>query len=259
MEALYLGSGSDAAFAIYHPAAAGAEPSTAVVIAPPWGWDDVSSYRTRRTWAEQLAAAGHPTLRLDLPGTGDSAGSAADPGRIDAGAAAIASAATWLRARSSSRVAVLGLGFGGMLAAKAVATGAPIDELVLWAVPARGRGLVRQFRAFAGLQGSRYSLDGEPEPSVLPEGWLEVNGFVLSADTIAALDAIELTGLPVSGLQRVLLLEQDGIEVDEAVAAHFRAARADVTVRPGPGWGAMTFHPERPALPTDVLETVGSW
>ena len=259
VEALYLGSGSDAAFAIYHPAASATRLSTAVVIAPPWGWDDVSSYRTRRTWAEQLAAAGHPTLRIDLPGTGDSGGSAAEPGRIDAGASALASAATWLRATSGSRVAVLGLGFGGMLAAKAVAAGAPIDELILWAVPARGRGLVRQFRAFAGLQGSRYSLDGEPEPSVLPDGWLEVNGFVLSADTIAALDAIELTALAASGLQRVLLLDQDGIEVDQAVAAHFQAAGADVTLRPGPGWGAMTFHPERPAVPTDVLHTVGAW
>jgi alpha/beta superfamily hydrolase len=257
---VYLGSGVDAAFGMVHAPAGDRASSTAVVIAPPWGWDDVSSYRTRRTWADELAQAGHPTLRLDLPGTGDSGGSAAEPGRIAAGAAAISAAATWLRASSgATRVAVLGLGFGGIVAAKAVAAGAPIDDLVLWAVPARGRGMVRQLRAFAGLQGSRYSLSGEPEPSVLPEGWLEVNGFVLSADSIAELESIEMTALPASGLQRVLLLDQDGIAVDEAVAQHLRDAGAEVTVRPGPGWGAMTFHPERPAVPTEVLVTVRGW
>jgi alpha/beta superfamily hydrolase len=258
--AVYLGSGVDAAFGMFQAQVGHASESTAVLIAPPWGWDDVSSYRTRRTWAEDLAAAGHPVLRLDLPGTGDSGGTGAEPGRIDAGAAAIAAGAAWLRATSgATRVAVLGLGFGGMVAAKAVAAGAPIDDLMLWAVPARGRGLVRQFKAFAGLQGSRYSLTGEPEPSVLPDGWLEVNGFVLSADTIAALESIELTALPVTGLQRVLLLDQDGIAVDDAVVEHLQTAGADVTLRPGPGWGAMTFHPERPAVPTEVLDTVRGW
>jgi alpha/beta superfamily hydrolase len=257
---LYLGSGADAAFAMYHPVGDGASSTTAVVLAPPWGWDDVSSYRSRRSWAEDLAAAGHPTLRLDFPGTGDAGGSAADRGRLDAAAASIAAAVGWLRATSGrERVAVIGLGFGGVVAAKALAAGAAIDDLVLWAVPPRGKGVVRQLRAFAGLQGSRYSLSGEPEPSVLPEGWLEVNGFVLSAESITSLESVVLVDLPATGLQRALLLDQDGIPVDDAVAAHLEAAGAAVTRAPGPGWGAFTFHPERPALPEAVLSTVREW
>ena len=227
---IYLGTGVDAAFAMYHAVADGVVPGVAVLIAPPWGWDDVSSYRTRRTWADDLAEAGHPTLRIDLPGTGDSGGTASDPDRIEA-------APTRSRPASrgsapppaSERVAVLGLGFGGIVAASSLASGASIDDLVLWAVPARGRGLVRQLRAFAGLQGSRYSLSGEPEPSVLPDGWLEVNGFVLSAETITALEAIELTALPAHGLGRVLLLDQDGIAVDPKIVEHFTEAGAEVT------------------------------
>jgi alpha-beta hydrolase superfamily lysophospholipase len=257
---IYLGTGVDAAFGMYHAVADGVPPGVAVLIAPPWGWDDVSSYRTRRTWADDLAGAGHPTLRIDLPGTGDSGGTASDPDRVKAGTQAIADAVTWLRATSGSeRVAVLGLGFGGILAASSLASGASMDDLILWAVPARGRGVVRQLRAFAGLQGSRYSLTGEPEPSVLPDGWLEVNGFTLSAETIAALEAIELTALPAQGVGRVLLLDQDGIPVDPKVVEHFTQAGAEVTVRPGPGWGAMTFHPERPSVPLEVLATVRGW
>ena len=46
----------------------------------------------------------------------------------------------WLRAASrSSRVAVIGIGLGGLLAIEATRSGAPIDDLVLWAVPAGGR------------------------------------------------------------------------------------------------------------------------
>jgi alpha/beta superfamily hydrolase len=257
---IYLGSGADAAFGMFHAPPDGSLATTAVLIAPPWGWDDVSSYRSRRTWAADLAEAGHPTLRIDLPGTGDSGGSAADPDRIDAAAHAITAGATWLRASSGSeRVAVIGLGFGGIVAARALAADAPIDDLVLWAVPARGRGLVRQLRAFAGLQGSRYSLTGEQEPSVLPDGWLEVNGFVLSLETIATLEAMTLTDLPLRGLQRALLLDQDGIPVDLTLAQHLAEAGAEVTLRPGPGWGAMTFHPERPSVPAEVLATVRTW
>jgi alpha-beta hydrolase superfamily lysophospholipase len=258
--AIYLGTNLDAAFAMFHEPADGSRAATAVLLAPPWGWDDVSSYRSRRTWAEDLATAGHPTLRIDLPGTGDGGGSATDGGRIDAATAAIASGVALLRTSSGcERVAVIGLGFGGMIAARALASEAPIDDLVLWAVPARGRSLVRQLRAFAGLQGTRYSLTGQPEPSVLPDGWLEVNGFVLSPETIASLESITLSDLAARGLQRALLLDQDGIPVDGAIAAHLAAAGAEVTLRPGPGWGAMTFHPERPSVPVEVFATVRHW
>ena len=57
----------------------------------------------------------------------------------------------------------------------------------------------------------------------------------------------------------MLLLDQDGIALDPKVIAHFTEAGADVTVRPGPGWGAMTFHPERPSVPREVMATVRGW
>ena len=257
---IYLGSGPDAAFGMYHDAPDGVRAATAVLLTPPWGWDDVSSYRARRTWADDLAAAGHPTLRIDLPGTGDSGGSALDGARIDAAVSAVSKAVAWLRSSSGcERVAVIGLGLGGLVTARALDAGAAIDDLVLWAVPARGRALVRQLRAFAGLQGSRYSLTGEPEPPVLPDGWLEVNGFVLSADTIAAIESIVLADVSARGLARALLLDQDGIPTDPAVTARLTADGVDVTLRPGPGWGAMTFHPERPSVPGEVLATVRTW
>jgi pimeloyl-ACP methyl ester carboxylesterase len=245
--------------AFFHPAAEGAK-QTAVLLCSPWGWDDVASYRARRSWAERMAASGHPVLRFDFPGTGDSGGSFEDPGRVEAAAGAVAAAAAWLRAETGcSRVAAIGLGLGGLLAAKGIADGAGIDDLVLWGVPDRGQSYVRQERAFSQLQTSRYSLTGEPEPNVLPPGWMEAGGFVLSAETIAALSEIDLGTVATGRLGRALLLDRDGIAIDARVGEHLAAAGVEVTHGKGHGWAAMCFHPERYRVPVQVIGEVTTW
>ena len=52
----------------------GIEREIAVLFCAPFGWEDMGSYPVRAVWAQRLAAAGHPVLRFDLPGTGQSAG-----------------------------------------------------------------------------------------------------------------------------------------------------------------------------------------
>ena len=255
----YLGTAPDPTFAFFHPSAQ--EPvSTAVILCSPFGWDDVASYRARRSWAEQLAASGHPTMRFDYPGSGDSGGSPGDPGRVEAAASALGAAAAWLRAETGcSRVAAIGLGLGGLLAAQGIAEGAGIDDLVLWAAPDRGQSFVRQERAFSQMQTSRYSLAGEPEPEVLPSGWMEAGGFVLSAETIAALSRIDLRSFRTGSLSRVLLLDRDGIDIDPRVGEHLGQAGIEVTSGKGDGWAAMCFHPERYQLPVRVIAAVSEW
>jgi pimeloyl-ACP methyl ester carboxylesterase len=257
---LYLDLPSGPVFAVYHAPSADAAPATAVLLCPPWGWNDVTSYRARRAWAEHLADGGHPTLRFDFPGTGDSAGVPADPGRLAAWTEATAAAAAWLRdSTGGRRVAAIGMGLGGLVAVKAISEDASIDEFVAWNTPGNGRAFVRAERAFAGLQASRYSLTGEPEPSLLPEGWMEVNGFTLSAETVADLEALTLAGLSTGGLQRALLLDHDGIPVDAGLRRHLEDAVVDVTTASGAGWGAMTFHPERFDPPLAVFAAVDAW
>jgi alpha-beta hydrolase superfamily lysophospholipase len=257
---LYLDLASGPVFAVYHAPSADAPPSAAVLICPPWGWNDVTSYRARRAWAEHLADLGHPTLRFDLPGTGDSGGVPADADRLAAWTAATAGAAAWLRDATGGRqIAAIGMGLGGLVALKAIGEGVGIDEFVAWATPGSGHSFIRAERAFAALQASRYSLSGEPVPSVLPDGWMEVNGFVLSAETVAELEALTLAERSTRGLRRALLLDHDGIPVDAALRRHLEGAGVEVIVGAGPGWGAMTFHPERFDPPLRVFETVDAW
>lgn len=257
---LWLDVAPDPVFGTHHAPAPGTVRPTAVLILPPWGWDEVTSYASRRAWAERLAADGHHALRIDLPGTGDSGGAPADPDRVQAWTDAVSSAAAWLRSQPGvTRVAAIGLGLGGLIASRAIAQGAPIDDLALWSAPVRGRSFLRELRAFAAMQSSRYSLTGEPEPELLPEGWVEVGGFVLSAETVADLGPLEMTDIPTGSLERALLLERDGMGHDAKLEAALAERGVAVTAARGDGWTAMAFHPERYTPPLGVFDRVAAW
>ncbi len=231
-----------------------------VVVCSPWGWEEVASYRARRAWADRLAAAGANVLRIDLPGTGDSGGDPADGDQVPGWIAAIVAAAQWQRAQPGiHRIAALGLGLGGLLALEASARGAPIDEAVLWAVHATGRRFVRTQKAFAATQTSRFSLDpAVREPELLPSGWLEVNGFVLTEDTVESLLALGVPDLETGTLTRALVLDQDGI-TSGSLVGELVSAGVDVATGDGHGWSDLVGHPERSTLAEPVVASVQHW
>jgi hypothetical protein len=109
------------------------------------------------------------------------------------------------------------------------------------------------------MQTSGYSITGEQEPDLLPSGWMEAGGFVLSAETIAALSTIDLGTIATGGLSRVLLLARDGIAIDPRVGEHMGQAGIEVTHGKGDGWEAMCFHPERYRVPVQVIGAVSAW
>ena len=67
MRPLYLDVRDEPVLCFLHPAAG--ETLPAVLLCPPFGREDAASYRSRREWADSLAAAGMPALRFDFPGT----------------------------------------------------------------------------------------------------------------------------------------------------------------------------------------------
>jgi pimeloyl-ACP methyl ester carboxylesterase len=258
--AFYLQGLSEPVFALFHAARA-AKRDTAVLICPPFGWEDVCSYRSRREWADQLASAGYPTLRIDLPSTGDSGGSPDDPQRLAAWVQSVSVATQWLGANAAERVAAIGIGLGGLAICAAVAEGAPIDEIVLWAVPSRGKTFVRELRVFGRMESAKFARRGEPEPPALPDGSVGAGGFVLSAETGRALEGLDLTALelPKDRLRRALLLERDGIGVDKRLYEHLQSNGVSVQIAPGPGFGAMIAEPQEARPPCEVFATVETW
>lgn len=259
---VYLQGSGEAVFGLLHPGNGEAEPEVAVLLCPPFGWEDICSYRARRDWAMSLAEAGVPVLRIDLPGSGDSPGSPRDAGRLDAWAEAVCSSARWLRGRTGCRrLAVLGIGLGGLVACRALADGAPVDDLVLWGVPARGRRLVRELRALARLESANFRSAQDPAPPPAPEGELEVAGFVLTPQTVAELSALDVGRVDLPRVQgrRALLLERDGLGVDAELREALERSALAVTTAPGPGYGAMMAEPQEARSPVAVFDRVSAW
>ncbi len=259
---VYLDFVKEPIFGFFHPPAEGAPGDTAVLLCPPFGWDEICSYRSRREWAEYLARAGYPTLRIDLPGTGDSGGSPEDPGRLEAWSEAVGFAAKWLGAAGNcGRVAAIGIGLGGLVICSAIAEGAPVDEAILWAVPARGRSFVRELSVFARMEDSQFLEPGGTSLSQPPDGGTLAGGFVLSGETTHSLLELDVAALPIFDwrLARVLLLDRDGSGMDTRLRDWFQKARAIVNVAPGEGYGAMMAEPQVAQAPTSIFELVESW
>jgi pimeloyl-ACP methyl ester carboxylesterase len=261
---LSLLEGAEPVFGFFHSPAAHTPGASAVLICPPFGWDEICSYRSRRDWAEDLAQAGFAAMRIDLPGTGDSGGSPRDPAMLTAWIAAVADAARHLRRMSGlDRVAAVGIGLGGLLAYAAIAEEAPIDELVLWGVPSRGRVLIRELSVFASLEESagRLSAEEHLESPPLPDGYLWAGGFVLSATTVAELTRLDLTALelPPDRLRRALMLDRDGISVDARLQSHLERTGVTVGVASGRGYGEMMAKPHHARSPRAVFAHVRAW
>ena len=261
---MYLDSGGEAVHAVLHepaPTPAASAERAAIVLVGPFGFEEIASHRPRREWAEHLAARGHAVLRLDLPGTGDSDGRPSDPGRVPQWVRAVGSAAAWLGAeRDSPRTAAVAVGLGGLLALAAAAEGWPLDELVLWGVPASGRRAVRELQAFASMEAAVLEKTGEAPPPALDGGAVQVAGFVVSAQTQADLGALSTDRL-VAGVagRRVLLLGRDATAPPAPLAEALRQAGAAVSEAEGPGWARMLDEPNLARRPDEVIDTVDAW
>jgi predicted ATP-grasp superfamily ATP-dependent carboligase/alpha-beta hydrolase superfamily lysophospholipase len=261
--AFYLEAGNAPVYALFDAPPAAAEPSGAsvsVLLCPLFGNNDLCSYRARRDWARTLAAAGHPTLRIDLPGTGDSGWGPRDRALLDAWTEAVSAAASWLQHEAEpTRVTTIGIDLGGLLAFRAAAGGAAISDLVLWSVPARGRTLTRQLRAMAQMEASTASApEQDPAPS---DGSFASAGFLLSGETVGALEALDLSELelPDASSRRVLLLERDGLPVDARLRDSLERCEVDLLVRNGIGYGRMVSPPQQSEPPLEVFAAVESW
>ena len=198
-------------FGAYAPAA-----GPAVLFCPGFGYEALSTYRVWRDFAARLAGEGSAVLRLDLPGTGDSAGDADQAQPVAAWRGAIDAGVAWLRERHGS-VTLLGCRFGALLALDAMGRGTGCDALVLLDPPADGRGMLRQLRARARMEasddpgGAALQAYGMP----LTEGLLTALG-ALPAMGATAPAVLLLQDAPASVPGWRLALEGAGVRIETA-------------------------------------------
>lgn len=228
-----------------------------VVFVPPHGWEDMCSYRPLRAVAKHLASQGIPVLRYDLAATGDSEGEVHEPCLVDGWIDSIGVAAEELRARTGvRRIAVLGVSMGALLAVAAAARPVDLQGLILWAGVASGRALVRQKKAFRQMEATESEESGGSARQV--EG-LDVAGYLLSEQTVAALSAVDLTALPsLQGLP-VLMLSADELPADAKLERSLSVAGCAVTQADGRGYAAMMAQPHDAQPPMEAAGVVSKW
>lgn len=228
-----------------------------VVIVPPHGWEDMCSYRPLRAVAKHLAASGIPALRYDLAATGDSEGHVHESDLVEAWIESIGVAAEELRARTGvRRIVVMGVSMGALLTVAAAARHLDLQGLVLWAGMASGRALVRHLKAFRQMEECEYAERNGPRPKV---AGLDVAGYLLSEQSVAALNALDLTALPSLAGLPVLMLSADDLPIDASLHRSLSLAGCAVTQREGRGYAAMMSAPHDAQPPADVSKVVREW
>jgi pimeloyl-ACP methyl ester carboxylesterase len=233
---------------------------TAVLMLPPFGWDNDCSYRARRDWATALAEAGVTVARIDFPGTEDSAGSPHGVNRLPSWLDAATATVRWLRQTSGcERLIGIGIGLGGLIAHQAVAAGAEIDELILWGVRASGRATVREMLVYAAVVAGEFGEDQDARDS---SGALGVGGHPLSNETVSALKAVKLAAapLPTGRIGRALLIGRDAHGIDETLRQHLTDSGVAVTTVESNGdYLSLMAPPELGMRPRATISASVDW
>lgn len=231
-------------FAAYHWAQ-----GPAALICPPFGYEALATARAWRDLAERLAANGTAALRLDLPGSGDSAGWPNDPGQVAAWRRAVDAAWAWLAGRHGGRVTLLGQRFGALLALDAVARGIAVDRLVLLDPPVSGAAYARGLRARARLEGHGPPHDG---PSYI-QAW----DVPIASETLADMAILPAGAAAGTPLPPVLLALPGEASDRVGWPAWLRDQPASVTAVPFDGYA--DFVPQeslRARVPEEVFRRV---
>lgn len=221
----------------------------AAVVCPPLAYEQVCAYRTLRFLAENLAAAGLVTLRIDYDGTGNSMGSADDPDRLAAWQNSIADAVAELRGFGIDSVTLIGVRFGATMAAAAAAAGQSngVAGLVLWDPIESGRRYAKELRLM--------SATGQGH---------------LHRDAGVAVAGIEFTEQTLAGLREVRLIPPP-LGVDTLVIARAENSDADAPFEDGVlspslqmvrlrGTSALLdSDAERAVVPTGIVAAIRTW
>jgi pimeloyl-ACP methyl ester carboxylesterase len=215
-----------------------------VVLCGAHGFEQFCAHAGWRQLSDSIAAQGFPVLRFDYHGAGDSLGTDEDPDRLATWQANIADAVATLRRETGvTRIVLVGLRLGALLAMDYAAKAGDVDGLVLLAPVPNGRSYIRELSAFARMAESKQTAAGE----------IEMMGFSLTAETIAALKAFRPAMRPLARRLLILTPGQRGAILEEA-----QQAGAEITEEAFAGYTEFLAEPSGP-IPEDAFQRVVTW
>ena len=215
-----------------------------VVLCPPIGIEGVCAYFTYRTLADRLASSGLAALRFDYDGTGDSAGDGDDPDRVPAWRASVRAAIEVAQELGPTPLALVGMRLGALLAATEAAARDDINALVLWDPCTSGRTFMREQRTLHQLGLAVTSST---------DGAVDTPGLRLKADTVSALEELDLRSIFLAASRRLIL-----VDPDRPTPRWLRDSRPAVEVIAAAGQSAL-LDPPRQETPWATMKAVASW
>ena len=255
---VHFGPSGRELFGWYH-APEGPSRGCGVVLCNPIGDDDVRAHRPLRHLAEMLSRAGFAVLRFDFHGTGDSSGTERDPGRVASWIADVQLAVDEIRARSAAeRVAMVGLRFGATMAAWACRD-RPVDDLVLWNPYVSGRAYVGETTKLHKMLRMLEPQSFAAEPPGWNSGGQEALGFLLTPETVADLQPIDLAATKSRLAEHMLLIGVSNDAAETKLVEHLRTFGGSVDHEVMPGHKFLVQINHSADLPMPVLEAITRW
>lgn len=262
---LFFPNGDRTLFGVVHEPPAGTPQRMPFVFCHPFGEEKLWSHRVFVTFARELARRGHPVLRFDYMGSGDSDGRFADAS-VATVQSDIRCAVDYLKDRTkSSAVGLIGLRFGATLAAGVADGRDDIGLLVLWAPIVNGSrymqellriNLTTQMAVYREIREDRDALVAGMRAGLTAN----VDGYEVTLPMFEQLSAINLSGSQHTFAGPCLLVDVVKVHRDEAgpelksLAGQYADASLAV-VREDPFWKEIErFYDGAPALFEHTLE-----
>jgi len=251
MKPFFFGPSAQPRFGLLHPPASERARRAGVLLCYPGTQEYNISHWAFRKLAGLLSRAGFPVLRFDWAGTGDSAGEIAS-GRVATWIEDVALAAQELKdAAEVERVSLVGMRLGAALAARAVAGGMAVEDLVLWEPVLSGKRYLAELEALDRRELDRLLHEGGAGPE-------ELGGYPFSAQMRADLESLDAAAAIPREARRVwLFTDHPSPEVEEAAQA-WAAAGVKVSSQVVQDKASVTSGGAREAaaLYTTVLEAI---
>lgn len=240
-------------FGWFHPAAKKTR-AVGIVLCKPVGYEGNCAYETFTELAERLSMAGFPVIRLDYHGTGDSAGTDADPDRVRAWKDSISAAVDEVQSLGGvTRVSLTGVRIGATLAAAVAAERGGVESLVLWAPCISGRHFARELK-----MSSQVGVAAR-EDAVPSNGDIEALGYLYTGATLRDLSSLDLQKLSPWPSKSVLFVARDDLPGEGPLPPALRQAGIAVTYRELPGYAKMMVEPHEGDVAHETLDEIVTW
>ncbi len=235
-------------FASYHaPRGPGPARNIAYVVCLPLHLELIQSYRSMRSCAEELAAAGFHVMRVDYDGTGESVGATdRDPSRVEAWLESVRRAVAAMAAIPGVEgVGLVGVRIGAAFALE-TSTRIDVSHLVLWE-PSAG-----------AMYGREMEILASSSPQNV-EGGFVAGGYFVSAQTIKELARLDLEKMQPRGKPDVLLVYRGDRRPSPRLREHLERLGCQTTSTQLPGHKEMVVMPHKSVVPIAILAAIRDW